>query len=166
MHFQPSKYSVPPGSAIVITEEATDYGFLGLSKRQRRDRAIRRAEKDEDRAKKAAAKGKMDKAEKYLAKAAKHWAYAEKMGAKLTEKGKTTTFTTEDSAKAKIAQGAMRTRLTLGKFAQGGASAQDLATEIVGETDDFETESSSSGALVGVGVLAAVGIGAYHLINR
>jgi hypothetical protein len=166
MHFQPSKYSVPPGSALVITEEATDYGFLGLSKRQRRDRAIRRAELDEDRAKKAAAKGKMEKAEKYLAKAAKHWAYAEKMGARLIEKGKTSTFTTEDHAKGNIAQRGMRTRATLAKFSQGGASAQDLAAEIVGETDDFETESSGSGTIVGVGVLSAIGIGAYYLFNR
>jgi hypothetical protein len=162
--FQPSPHSFP-GAATVITT-GDDYGALiNLTKRERRDVQIRRAERDEDRAKKALAKGKKEKAEKYFAKAAKHWAKAEELAGKVEAKGKTSTFTTEEAAKRKI--NFRKGKATgLGKALRGASSnaaIQQIGAEIEGETTDFETSSASGvGTALKVGGLAALGGGLYY----
>lgn len=161
--FQPSQHSFP-GAATVITT-GDDYGAFGLSKRERRDRQIRLAEKDEDRAKKALAKGKTDKAEKYLAKAAKHWAKAEELAGKVEAKGKTSTFTTEEAAKRKI--GFRKTKATAlarkARRASTAAESQALSAEVEGETMDYETSSAPGvGTALKVGGLAVLGGGLYY----
>lgn len=161
--FQPSSHSFP-GAATVITT-GDDYGALGLSKRERRDRQIRMAEKDEDRAKKALAKGKTEKAEKYLAKAAKHWDKAEKLAAKLGEKGKTSTFQTEEAAKRQFGFRKEKA-LALARKARRATTfseAQQISTEVEGETMDYETSSAPGvGTALKVGGLAVLGGGLYY----
>ena len=164
--FQPSKYSFPGHATVIVNADDDGYGALGLSKRERRDAQIRKAERDEDRAKKALAKGDKEKAEKYLAKAAKHWAKAEELAAKLGEKGKTTTFTTEETAKRQIEFRRAKARAAGARLraAKSSSDLQAVEQSIEGETMDYvEPEPASGlGTALKVGGLAVLGGGLYY----
>lgn len=77
MHFQPSQFSY-----------GGSYGFLGLSKAQRRDRKMRTAAKRMEKYEKCIAKGKGSKCDKYKRRAEKKIARAKELDAKLAAKGK------------------------------------------------------------------------------
>ena len=164
--FQPSKYSFPGHATMIVNADDDGYGALGLSKRERRDKHIRKAEKYEDKAKKALAKGKKDKAERYLKKAAEHWDKAEKLAGKLGEKGKTTTFTTEETAKRQLQFRSAKARAAGARLraAKTASDLQAVEQEIEGETMDYvEPETASGlGTALKVGGLAVLGGGLYY----
>jgi len=77
MHFQPSPLSY-----------GEPYGFLGMSKAQRRDARMREAARKMEKYEKCIAKGKGSKCDKYKQSAKKKTAKAKKLDEKLYVKGK------------------------------------------------------------------------------